>query len=87
MSRERIYGLHAVTALLESEPQQVRALRVLDSRHDERLNRVVSLAEQAGIAIQRVARAELDALAPGARHQGVIAEAESLPQPDEHGLP
>lgn len=87
MSREKIYGLHAVTALLESEPGQVRALWVLDSRHDERLNRVVSLAEQAGVAIERVARAELDAHAPGARHQGVIAEAESLPQSDEHGLP
>ena len=87
MSRETIYGLHAVTALLESEPRQVRSLWVLDSRHDERLNRVVSLAEQAGVAIERVARAELDARAPGARHQGVIAEAQSLPQPDEHGLP
>lgn len=87
MSREKIYGLHAVTALLESEPGQVRALWVLDSRHDERLNRVVSLAEQAGVAIERVARTDLDARAPGARHQGVIAEAESLPQFDEHGLP
>ena len=87
MSRETIYGLHAVTALLESEPGQVRSLWVLDSRHDERLNRVVSLAEQAGVAIERVARAALDARAPGARHQGVIAEAQNLPQPDEHGLP
>lgn len=86
MSREKIYGLHAVTALLESEPGQVRTLWVLDSRHDERLTRVVSLAEQAGVAIQHVARTELDARAPGARHQGVIAEAETLPQPDEHGL-
>lgn len=86
MSREKIYGLHAVTALLESEPGKVRSLWVLDSRHDERLNRVVSLAEQAGVAIQRVARTDLDARAPGARHQGVIAEAEALPQPDEHGL-
>lgn len=87
MSREKIYGLHAVTALLESAPGQVRTLWVLDSRHDERLKRVVSLAEHAGVAIERVARTELDARAPGARHQGVIAETESLPQADEHGLP
>ena len=86
MSQERIYGLHAVVALLESVPQQVTALWILDSRHDERLNRVLELAERASVRVTRLPRAELDALAPGARHQGVIAEAQALPQPDEHGL-
>ena len=86
MSREKIYGLHAVTALLKSEPGQVHALWVLDSRNDERVNRIVSLAEQGGVAIRRLTRAELDALAGGGRHQGVMAEAESRPALDEHGL-
>lgn len=86
MSREKIYGLHAVSAVLQSVPQQVSALWLLDSRHDERLNRVLTLAEHAGVVVTRLARAELDALAPDTRHQGVIAEIQALPQPDEHGL-
>jgi 23S rRNA (guanosine2251-2'-O)-methyltransferase len=86
MSHEKIYGLHAVTALLESEPRQVSALWVLDSRRDERLSRVLALAERTGVAVTRLPRPELDALAPGAHHQGVVAEARILPPPDEHGL-
>ena len=86
MSREKIHGLHAVTALLESEPRQVSALWVLDSRRDERLSRLLALADHAGVAVTRLSRPELDALAPGAHHQGVVAEAQIFPPPDEHGL-
>lgn len=82
---ELIYGLHTVTAVLESRGQ-VHALWMLDSRHDDRLNKVAALAEKAGVKIMRVPRAELDRITDGARHQGVAAQAEGAELRDEGGL-
>lgn len=83
--RELVYGLHAVTALLESGGR-VHALWVLDSRHDDRLARVAELAQKAGMKLLKVPRTELDRLTDGARHQGVAAEAEGAELLDEGGL-
>ena len=83
--RELIYGLHAVTAVLESGGR-VHALWMLDSRHDDRLTKVAALAEKAGVKIMRVPRTELDRITDGARHQGVAAQAEGAEQMDEGGL-
>ena len=83
--QELIYGLHAVSAVLESGGR-VHALWMLDSRHDDRLTRIAALAEKAGVQILRVPRAELDRITDGARHQGVAAQAEGAEQRDEGGL-
>src|SRR5579872_7150690 len=82
---ELIYGLHAVTAVLESGGR-VHALWMLDIRHDDRLAKIASLAEKAGVKILRVPRTELDRLTEGARHQGVAAQAEGAELRDEGGL-
>lgn len=83
--QELIYGLHAVTAVLEGGGR-VHALWMLDSRHDDRLMKVVALAEKAGVKVLRVPRAELDRITDGARHQGVAAQAEGAELRDEGGL-
>ena len=83
--QELIYGLHAVTAVLEGGGR-VHALWMLDSRHDERLTKVVALAEKAGVKVLRVPRAELDRITDGARHQGVAAQADGAELRDEGGL-
>ncbi len=83
--KEMIYGVHAVTALLESGGK-VHALWMLDSRHDDRHTRVAELAQKAGVRVQRVPRAELDRMTNDARHQGVVAEAEGAELRDEGGL-
>lgn len=68
-----VFGLHAVAALLEHEPWRVTRLWVLASRKDARLNRLVDLARKRGVPINESTRVELDSLAEGARHQGVVA--------------
>ena len=83
--KEMIYGLHAVTALLEGGGK-VHTLWMLDSRHDDRLTRISELAQKAGVRVQRAPRAELDRLTNDARHQGVVAEAEGAELRDEGGL-
>ena len=71
-----ISGIHPVLEALRAK--RVTSLRV-SPRADDRLTEVVRLAEQQGVAVQRVSADEVDRLAGrGARHrhQGVIADVE-----------
>lgn len=70
---ERIYGLHSVQALLKSAPQRVLELYCLQGRMDQRLQKLLKLAEKQGLSVQTMARPKLDALADGENHQGVVA--------------
>ena len=47
---ENIYGLHTVQALLTHHPEQVLDVFILNSRDDERLQAVLELAKQHGLA-------------------------------------
>lgn len=70
----RVYGLHAVTTLIERHAGQVQALWLDSRRDDQRLRRLAELAQAHGLRAQTVARAELDRLAEGASHQGAVAQ-------------
>lgn len=80
---ERIYGLHSVQALLKSAPQRVLELYCLQGRADQRLTKVLKLAEQQGLSVQAMARAKLDAMTEGENHQGVVALCRPGPTYDE----
>ena len=84
---ERVFGLHAVTSLLERNPARVSLLLALESRDDARMQQVLALAEKANVPIRRASRRELDALVPGVSHQGVVAETGGAPGMGEHDLP
>ncbi|MEJ2514674.1 MAG: 23S rRNA (guanosine(2251)-2'-O)-methyltransferase RlmB [Gammaproteobacteria bacterium] len=81
-----IYGLHAVLSLLEAAPERVRQLWVQASRENESLGRILELAREAGIPVERVRRESLDRKAGGGRHQGVVASAAEPPALDEADL-
>lgn len=70
-----VYGLHPVLSLLEASPERVRQLWVQASRDDDALARILRLAQEAGIPVERVRRESLDRKAGGGRHQGVVASA------------
>lgn len=72
MAADWIYGIHAVAALLARQPERIAELRVQEGRSDQRMQRLLADAERAGIAVERVPRAELDRQLEG-RHQGVAA--------------
>ena len=73
-SKQIIYGLHAVQALLEKEPDSVSAIWFDKTRHDKRMQAVFGLAKKAGLTVHKVAKEELDRLCDRAPHQGVVAE-------------
>jgi 23S rRNA (guanosine2251-2'-O)-methyltransferase len=69
------YGIHPVRVLLQRSPQRVRQLWLSSSRDSaSRLQELRALAGQAGITVVEADDAQLDKLADGERHQGVIVE-------------
>lgn len=67
-----IFGIHAVQSILKTSPQRVKELLVVKARQDARLQKLLNLADQHGVAIQWSSTQNLDALVNG-RHQGVAA--------------
>ncbi|KAF4513892.1 UNVERIFIED_CONTAM: hypothetical protein B566_EDAN017573 [Ephemera danica] len=77
MSTSRlIYGFHAVTAKLRHDPEAVKEIMVDAVRQDARIRDLISYAELQGVKLIATDGKRLDGLAPGARHQGVIARLE-----------
>lgn len=70
---ERVYGLHAVEALLRHHPKRVKQVWLAEGRGDPRARVVVELAEQARVRVGQCERREMDAWVEGV-HQGVVAE-------------
>ncbi|SDI57029.1 23S rRNA Gm-2251 2'-O-methyltransferase [Pseudomonas flavescens] len=70
---EKIYGVHAVEALLRHHPKRVKQIWLADGRSDPRVQPLLELAGQARVAVGQCERREMDAWVEGV-HQGVVAE-------------
>lgn len=74
-----VHGIHPVRELLRAG-RRLTGLRVASGRRDTpELEELVALAHAAGVPVARVDGDELDELAPGAVHQGVVATAPPFP--------
>lgn len=82
-----IYGIHAVQALLERDPQRFLEVFVMKGREDRRLMPLIAELEQMGIVIQVANRQWLDEKVEGAVHQGIIARVREGHQYQENDLP
>lgn len=76
MSSRLIYGFHAVTAKLRHDPGSVKEIMVDATRQDARARDLLQHAELQNVKIIVTDGKRLDGMAPGARHQGVIARIE-----------
>ncbi|WP_312289051.1 23S rRNA (guanosine(2251)-2'-O)-methyltransferase RlmB [Stutzerimonas nitrititolerans] len=70
---ERVYGLHAVEALLRHHPKRVKQVWLAEGRGDPRVRVLLELAEQARVRVGQCERREMDTWVEGV-HQGVVAE-------------
>lgn len=66
------YGIHAIDVLLRRSPERIISLSVQSDRNDKRVQGLLSLAQNQGVSVSRVTKAELDATV-SERHQGVVA--------------
>jgi len=69
-----VFGMHAVRTLLQRHATKVVQLFVQRGRDDARVNEVLKLAHDQSIKVEQRSAQELDQLAQGGSHQGVIAQ-------------
>ena len=70
---EKIYGVHAVEALLRHHPKRVKQIWLAEGRSDPRVQTLIELASENRVAVGQAERRELDAWVEGV-HQGVVAD-------------
>ncbi len=70
---EKIYGVHAVQALLQHHPKRVKQIWLSEGRSEPRLQALLALAAENRVAVGQAERRELDAWVEGV-HQGVVAD-------------
>jgi len=68
------FGLHAVRTLLQRHADKIAQLLIVRGREDARMNEVLKLAREQQVKVEFRGAPELDQLANGERHQGVIAK-------------
>jgi 23S rRNA (guanosine2251-2'-O)-methyltransferase len=77
--REKVYGMHAVRALLMRHADRVASVTLVEGRAEARVTEIQTLAQKAGKPVKRAAPASFKQLFGDAVHQGVYAEVEPLP--------
>ena len=87
MKLEAVYGLHAVTTLLQRKPEQIVELWVQKGRDDKRMQQVIALAEAQALHIMDAEKGLLNQKVEEASHQGVIAWRKPQQQQNEKHLP
>jgi 23S rRNA (guanosine2251-2'-O)-methyltransferase len=74
-------GFHAVTARLRQRPETVREIYIDAARVDSRAKDLRELAKRLNVRIIPVDAKRLDGMSGGARHQGVVAQADEVNMP------
>lgn len=86
MSKNKsIYGIHAVSAVLDAAPQRIVKLYVQENRDDQRLQSLVEKAKGLGVKVILLSRTELNTLS-NEKHQGIVADCEETENLDESAL-
>jgi 23S rRNA (guanosine2251-2'-O)-methyltransferase len=83
---EHLEGRQSVLAALSARQRQVQSVLIRRDAHAEKFDDLLALAEAANVPIRFVEKGELDALAHGRSHGGVIALVSPKPRLDGAGL-
>ena len=70
---EKIYGIHAVEALLRHHPKRVKQVWLAEGRSDPRVQTLITLADESRVPVGNAERREMDVWVEGV-HQGVVAD-------------
>jgi 23S rRNA (guanosine2251-2'-O)-methyltransferase len=84
--RNFVYGLHAVSSVLERAPERLLELWVAQPRDDVRTRELRERAQNAGIRVQSVGGETLSKLVGDVAHQGAVAAVRPLKGWDEQDL-
>jgi 23S rRNA (guanosine2251-2'-O)-methyltransferase len=77
---EHLEGRQSVLAALNARQRRFQVVLVRHDAHEEKVREVIGLAERLSVPVRRVAASELDSLAHGATHGGVLAIVSEKPR-------
>ncbi len=72
-SGRQLYGVLPVLEALRAGKRPFEHITIAEGAHESRLHEIFELARAARVPIRRAPRTELQRIAPGANHQGVVA--------------
>src|SRR5438552_1095559 len=78
---KNLVGFHAVTSRLRQRPETVSEIYVDAQRNDARAKELRELAKRLEVRVIAVDAKRLDGMSGGARHQGVVAQAQAVNMP------
>ncbi len=84
---EIIYGIHAIKAVLEKEPQRLLEVFVVKEKNNRRLQMLMEELTASGVPLQLVSAEQMNKRVPGAVHQGIAANVKAGRQYQENDLP
>jgi 23S rRNA (guanosine2251-2'-O)-methyltransferase len=76
-----LIGFHAVTGRLRQKPDTISEIYIDSERNDGRARDLRAMATKSGVRVIPVDAKRLDGMAGGARHQGVVAQAQPIDMP------
>ena len=81
MTIDYLFGINAIHETLIAAPRNVREILISEGSHHGRLQALVLEAQRQGLPVGYRAARELDRMAKGQRHQGVVAIVEAYAYP------
>lgn len=84
--RNLVYGLHAISAVIERAPERLLELWIAEARDDARMRSLRERAAAAGVRVQAAGHEALARLAGDVAHQGAVAAVRPLKAWDERDL-
>ncbi len=83
---ETLEGRQSVYAALQARRRRMQMVLIAHGSHLDKLEELISLANELGVPVKHVDRSELDSMAHGSSHGGVLAIGSALPRLNGHQL-
>jgi 23S rRNA (guanosine2251-2'-O)-methyltransferase len=77
---EHVEGRQSIFAALQARQRRIDVILVGHNAHVDKLEEVIALATEQSVPIQHVDRAQLDAMAHGSTHGGIVAVCSAKPR-------
>jgi len=76
MNVSKVFGIHAVQAVLDYSSDKIHKIWIDNQRKDHRLISLIEQLKKLGLSVEKSDRKRLDKMTDGKNHQGIVVEVE-----------
>lgn len=87
MRDDLVYGIHVIRRLLETSPERIFEIFLVEDRVDKRIQDIIATAALQNVTVQKVLKKQLDQWLPDTPHQGVAAKIKQKTLLSERDIP